>query len=285
VSFEDAPTNGGTGGSDPGLETGDVAEPAEQVDDGGQEPPPRQYVEVDDPDQRYVRVRVDNQDVEVPFSEAIKGYSRTEDYTRKTQEVARLREEADFGLRLNQALQANPEMTLQVLAQQYGLNVAPPAYYEQPQQAEEEYSDPLEAALAQERNARMALEQRILQRESDQALEVAIGNLRGQYNATDDDLRTVVSTAYQMGVGLEALPMVYEAMAFQRLTAQVQAMRAQRAQQEAEAARRTAAKTQAGQIVSSGSGINGAGITNQVDPNGHMTIREAALAALEQHGL
>lgn len=283
MSFEDAPTTGGEGGSDPGVEAGDVAEPAEQVDDGGQEEPSRQYVEVDDPDQRYVRLRVDNQDVEVPFSEALRGYSREADYTRKAQEVARLREEADFGLRLQQALQANPEMTLQVLNQQYGL--ALPQQNQQPAPVEDEYADPLERALVEERNARVALEQRILQRESDQALEATIEHLRGQYNATDDDLRTVVGTAYQMGVGLEALPMIYEAMAFQRISAQVQAMRAQRAQQEAENTRRTAAKAQAGQIVSNGSGVNGAGITNQVDPNGHMTIREAALAALEQHGL
>jgi hypothetical protein len=220
----------------------------------------------------------------VPLSEALRGYSREADYTRKAQEVARQREEADFGIRLQQALAANPEMTLQILAQQHGY-AWPTGQQPPPAPIEEEYADPLEAALAQERNARLALESRILQRESDQALEVAIGNLRGHYNASDDDLRSVVGTAYQMGLGVEALPMIYESMAFQRLSAQVTAIRQQRAQQDAEEARRTAAKQQAGQLISSGGGANGSGVTNQVDPNGRMTIREAALAALEQHGL
>ena len=53
---------------------------------------PKNYLDVDEVADRYVRVRVDGQDVEVPVREALQGYSRTADYTRKTQELAAQRQ-------------------------------------------------------------------------------------------------------------------------------------------------------------------------------------------------
>jgi hypothetical protein len=257
--------------------SGEITESTQQVEDATPEPA-RQYVEVDDPDHRYVRVRVDGEDQEVPYSEALKGYSREADYTRKSQEVARQREQADYGLRLQQALESNPALTLQILAQQYGFT--PPAQAQEPE-PEISFDDPLERALHDERQAREALEQRIYAREADQALEAAVGNLRGRYNATDDDIREVIGTAYRMQVGVEALPMIYESMAFQRLNARVQQIR----QQQTEEQQRVTAKQQASQIVSNGAGASSNGLTNVLDPNRTMTIREAALAAMEQAGL
>lgn len=43
------------------------------------------------------KVKVDDQDVEVPEDELVKGYSRTADYTRKTQELAKQRREFEEG--------------------------------------------------------------------------------------------------------------------------------------------------------------------------------------------
>ena len=222
---------------------------------------------------------VDGEDVEVPYSEALKGYSREADYTRKTQEVAQQRQEAEFGIRLQQALQANPQMTLQILAEQYGLNV--PAQPQAPPPPEDEFADPLERALAEERNARMSLEERISQREADEQLERAIGGLRSQYNLSDEDVRTVVQTAYQMNLGVEALPLVYKTMAFDRISARVQAARAKQEQERAETTRRTTAKTQASQVIGNGTGA-GNGLTNQVDPGGRMTLRDAIESAFDQ---
>lgn len=273
--MDEAPV-GAEGASDP-VEGGEVDVATEQSE-GGEQEAPRQYVEVDDPDNRYVRVKVDGEDHEVPFSEAVRGYSRTEDYTRKTQEAARLREEAQYGIQLQQALEANPAMTLQILAERYGQQFgqqAPP-----PQEEDQQYADPLERALNEERQARIALEQRIATREADQALEAAIGGLRGTYQASDDDVREVIGTAYRLGLGVEALPMVYESMAFQKINARVQAMHAQEAAKQAEEARRTAAKSAASQVISTGSSANG--LTNSIDPNGSMSIRQAIESAFAQ---
>ena len=273
--MDESPGYGAEAPSDPAA-SGDISDVAEQPE-GGEPEESRQYVEVDDPDNRYVRVRVDGQDQEVPFSEAVRGYSREADYTRKSQETARLREQAEYGMRLQQALEANPQMTLQILAQQYGYGQEQAS----PPEPEPDYADPLERELAQERQARLALEQRFSQREADMALEGAIAGLRGTYNATDDDIREVIGTAYRIGLGVEALPMIYESMAFQKINSRVQAMRAQDAAKQAEETRRTAAKQQAAQIISTGASANG--LTSQVSPDGHMSIREAIEAAILQH--
>lgn len=52
---------------------------------------------------------------EVPLSELEKGYLRQSDYTKKTQEVARQREEAAQALALFEALQSDPQNTLDAL--------------------------------------------------------------------------------------------------------------------------------------------------------------------------
>lgn len=270
------PLEGG-GAEDQGPELGETTSEAEQQpQDGEQE---RRYVEVDDPDDRYVRVRVDGEDVEVPYAEALKGYSREADYTRKAQALAQQRQEVQYALNLQQALEANPEMTLRVLAEQYGQSLG----QQQPQQApaEDEYADPLERAIAVERQARLDLEQRLAAQEADRQLEHAIGGLRDQYQLNEDDVREVVGVAYKMGLGVEALPMIWKTMAYDRLAARVQAQRTQQQQQEAEQAKRTAAKQQASGIISpQANGANG--LTRQVDTGGRMTIREAIEAAFDQ---
>ncbi len=263
-----------------GPEIGEAGSETIQVGDADQ--PERQYVEVDDPDARYVRVKVQGEDVEVPYSEAIRGYSREADYTRKAQEVAQARQEAEFGMNLQRALQANPEMTLRILSEQYGLAPGAPV----PIQGVEEpdYTDPYERQLADERAARLALEERINQRETDERLNMAINGLRQQFNASDEDLREVINVAYQLGANVEQLPYLYKAMTFDRINARVQAQRLVDKQREDEAAQRQAAAAAAAQVVQQGT-IGSNGITARAPADGPMTIRQAVEAALAEHGL
>ena len=261
------------------VESGDTGAEAPQTEDGEVEAPSRQYVEIDDPDNRYERVRVAGEELEVPYSELVRGYSREADYTRKTQELAQQRQQADFGLRLQQALEADPRMTLQILAQQHGLSLA--EAQAQVDAVEEEYADPLERELVQERRARESLEQRINQREADEHLERAVTGLQRQYNVSDEDMRAVIGTAYQMNLGVEALPLIYKTMAFDRIAARVEAARAEQARQQAETTRRTAAKTQASSVIGNGRGA-GNGLTDQVDAGGRMSLRQAIEAAFDQ---
>lgn len=285
--MDDAPVETGGGaetGSEGVGETG--SEAVVEAPEGGESeaPPPRSYVEVDDPDNRYVRVKVAGEDVEVPYSEAIKGYSREADYTRKAQEAARLRDEAQFGIQLQQALQANPEMTLRILSDQFGIGydqqVPAP---DEPQRPE--FDDPLEEQIWTERQARLALEDRLAQRDADYELNSAINGLKQQFNLSDEDVGVVVSTAYQMRLGTEAFPQIWKSVAFDRIAARVQAQRAEAERQAANTSSRQGAAAAASQIVSSGTGV-GNGLTNQVDnADRHMSIREAIELAMNQHGV
>jgi hypothetical protein len=266
---------GAEAGPAPSGDTGSEATTQEPV----AEPEPRQYVEVDDPDKYYVRVPVNGQTDEIPLSEALKGYSRTADYTQKTQALAEQRQEAEYALNLQRALQANPEMTLQVLSQQYGLahqNQAP-----MPEPDEVEYSDPLERQLNEERSARQALEQRINERDADALLHNAVGQLRQQFGVDDDDVRQIVGTAYQLGLGVDALPMIYKTMAFDRISARVAAQQAETQRQQAETARRQAAASDASRTIGNGGSANG--LTDRLNTAGQpMTIRDALDAAFKQ---
>ena len=190
------PLDGAVAEADPGYD-GDIAPAGEVFEGQGEdEAPARQYLEVDDPDNRWVRTKVDGEEVEVPFSEFQRGYSREADYTRKTQALAQQRQEAEFGLRLQAALAADPQATIKLLAERYGSQ-------QQAQQPEPEFDDPLERQLYEERQARMSLEERINQRETDEQLGRTIEGLRTQYGATDEDLRVVVTTAQQQNLGIE----------------------------------------------------------------------------------
>lgn len=235
------------------------------------EAPSRQYVEVDDGDNRYVRLRVDGDDVEVPFNEALRGYSREADYTRKAQALAAQREEADLGIKLQRALAADPMSTIQLLQQRYAQQAPPP---------EPEFDDPLEKMIFEERQARMALEERLAARDLDEQVNRTVHDLRTQYNATDEDIRTVVTTAAQQGLPVEALPMVYKMMAFDRIHASVQAHREQQA---AEEAKRQAAAA-ASRVVSNGTG-SATQLVDRADTGQPMTLRQAIEAAFEASGL
>ena len=277
MSMDETPLEGGEQAEiDP--EVGEVVEAqSESV-----EPDARSYVEVDDPDNRFVRVKVDGEEVEVPFSELQKGYSREASYTQKSQALAERARDVEYAARLQQALQSNPQKTLEILAEQYGLTVGQ-VKQQLDKDPEIDYADPLERQLHEERQARLALEQRINQRETDELLERSVTGLQQRYNLSNEDIHAVVNTAYQMQVGPEAFDMIWQSMAFQRIQARVQATRDAEAKKVEATQQRTAAKAAASGVVSTGTGA--VGTTNQVDAARNMTVREALDAAFEQLGI
>jgi predicted house-cleaning noncanonical NTP pyrophosphatase (MazG superfamily) len=76
--------------SEPDDAEGESAE-TEKSDDADAETPESPTI---DPATR-VRVKIDGEEIEVTLEEALKGYSRTSDYTRKTQELAAQRQAAE----------------------------------------------------------------------------------------------------------------------------------------------------------------------------------------------
>lgn len=254
------------------------AEPAE---------PEYDYLEIDDTlANKYVRAKVGDEEIPVPLNEALQGYQRQADYTRKTQEAAAIRREAEEALRLQQALRTSPGLTVQVLAQQAGVTVeeflgmTPSQQRAAVEDAEPEYEDPLERQLAEERQARLAIEKRLDAKEADEYLRGQIGRLKQTYQIDDDEVRAVVGQALEMGVGPEAFPMIYQSMAYQKLQAQQEAQKTVAQQREQEDAKRRAAAAAASQVVTSGTGATN--VTPISSANGITSPRDAVLAAFDQ---
>lgn len=242
----------------------------------------REYVEPT-PD-RYVKVKVGGDELEVPLSEALNGYSRTADYTRKTQELAQQRQQAEYALTLQRAIESNPEETLRLLARQAGLEFgqSPPSDYgwEQPSYddgLDEEYADPVQQQLRQQQ---MVIGQLVEGRDrqiADQVLRQAIGGLQSRYQADQSTIRAVIQTALNANMGPESFDMIYKNLAFDR----AHMARASRQQQEAQ---RRAAGERASQLIGNGPSANGAGGAMPGPADGRMSLSEAYEAAERELG-
>lgn len=273
---------------EPGPSDGDLNQAPADVglsSDAPAEAPPRSYLDIDDDTaNRYVRVKVDGVDEEVPLSEALKGYSRNADYTRKTQELAQQRQQAEYALAVERALKAQPEETLRLLARQYGVNFeqSPP-----PQQGREQpsyddgsdrYVDPVERRLAQIEQQNQALQSQWQQRQADEQLRQAVAGITQRYQLSDADTREVVSTALQNRMGPESFDMIWKNIAFDRAQAARQTAAAQ-------AASRQQAAANAQQLVGNGHSATRAGTSPTPENSGPMTIAQAFDLAMREQGI
>jgi hypothetical protein len=246
-------------------------------------PPEPEYLELDDDlRSKHVKVKVDGEEISVPLDEALQGYQRQAAFTQHSQQLAEQRREAEDALRLHQAMQANPGLTVQVLADHAGMSVEQflglsPAQQQAAINQEPEFDDPLERELYQERQAREALERRFTQREADEQLARAVQGLQQQYGLNPDQLRAVVGTAMQMNLGIEYLPIVYQAMAFQ---AQQSAQQQAEQQRAAEEQQRQAAAAQAAAVIGNGTGVVGGG--SAPAEGNYSSYREAIAAAFDE---
>jgi hypothetical protein len=271
-------------------------DPQEATDGDGQfttdqpveDAPPREYLDLDSARDRYVRVKVDGEDVEVPLGEALSGYSRTADYTRKTQELAAQRQQAEHALAVQRALQAQPAMALQLLAQQYGVTL--PSQTQPASPADEDfdfggadrYQDPMERRLAQIEQQNQQLAQQWQQRQADEQLRQAVSGLQQRYGIDDGTVREVVGTALQQGMGPEAFDMIYKNIAFDRAAVARQQAVQQQANRQAQ---RQQAGQQAASAISNGGSASMAGTSAASRAAGPLSISEAWDMAAKELGV
>lgn len=283
MSDANAPLAGQTAEGDPASGGQVESQPTQS-----EAPPPQaapEYLEItDDLRAKHVKVKVDGEEISVPLDEALQGYQRQAAFTQRTQELAEQRRQAEDALRLHQAMQANPGLTVQILADHAGMTVQEylrlsPAQQQAAvqQQAEPEFDDPLERELYQERRAREALEARFAQREADEQLARAVGGLKQSYGLNDDQVRAVVGTAMQMNLGIEYLPLVYQAMAFQGQQGAQQTAAQQAAMEEQQ---RQQAAANAAALIGNGTGVVG-GASAPANAE-YSNYREAIAAAFDQ---
>ena len=147
------------------------------------------YTEVSD---KYVKLQVDGEEVSVPIKEALAGYQRQADYTRKTQELSDQRKQVQYASALQEALQSDPAATLLLLQEHYGV---------QAQTETDEWTDPSELQMRQ-------LEQRISAFEQDKALDSlnkTIDSLKSKYGEDFDADEVVAKALAEGSTDLEAV--------------------------------------------------------------------------------
>lgn len=233
-----------------------------------------EYVDPSAFDGKYVKVKVDGTDIDVPFGEAIQGYQRQADYTRKTQELATQREQLGYAQTLQQALETNPQETIDLLTRHYGVATANQMVADAQNEPQvPEFDDPLEKRIWE-------TEQRIQQYEQERAnqqLQGEISRLQSTYE--DFNAQEVVRQALQSGT--TDLEGTYKQIAFDRLINKV------RAQEEAPkilAEQEQAvvdAKRDAG-FIEGGTSANSPSSTNEFKPS---SVAEAWALSKQQLGM
>lgn len=240
--------------------------------------PTHDYLDPTEYGDKLVKLKVDGEEIEVPLREALQGYQRQADYTRKTQEVA-------FWKQVDQAMRANPQMTLQYLAQTYGVDVANQAAANQAQQDDDwGFTDPQADRVAQLEQRLEQLAAREAERQAEAHLQQVVQGLSTKYgddfNATD-----VIQAAVSRGIyDPSMLEMVYKDLAFDRVRAQTDARSTLTAQQAATAAQRKAAAQQAATVIGSGGGVNRGAVPPPRPPQPR-NVREAFQLAKAELGL
>jgi type II secretory pathway component GspD/PulD (secretin) len=206
-------------------------------------------------------VVIDGETVSVSLDEALAGYSRQADYTRKTQELATQREELGYASRLVEALESDPQSAIDALMQAYeisqGTQIAPVA-----PTGTSEPLDPEEQRIADLESRLVAQEQAAFERQ----VNAEIARLHTQYGNFDD----VSLVRFAVENGINSLTVAAKAFMFDAISTKATADQA------------AAAAKRALPPVAGGHGVAGGAVTAGA-ANDRPTIREAIEAAFAAH--
>jgi predicted metal-dependent hydrolase len=222
---------------------------------------------VDEYGDKYVSVQVDGEEVRVPLKEALSGYQRQADYTRKTQELSEQRRQVQFGAALQEALQSNPKETLELLGKHYGLDQITSS------PEEDLMLDPVEKQYKQ-------LEQRVQAFEQQKAMEEldrTVRTLQNRYGA-DFDANEVVARA--LAVGSTDLESIYKQIKFDSVYEDAQVVRQLREKKAKETEQITTAKRGVSVVGGSASSVSA-----DVSAKPITSLRDAFEAAKRQHSV
>lgn len=181
------------------IASGQVGEEVEvQAETPEQELDLFDYTEIAD---KVIKLQVDGEDVVVPVKEALAGYQRQADYTRKTQELSEQRKQVQYASALQEALQSDPAATLQLLNQQYGVATQP---------QEDEWMDPAEKQMQQ-------LEQRIQAFEQSKAMDELAKTIDSLQSKYGDDFNADEIVAKALATGSTDLEAVFKQITFDKV--------------------------------------------------------------------
>lgn len=155
-----------------------------------------------------VPIKLDGEELQVPLSEAIAGYQRQADYTRKTQELAQQRQQFEFASALETALQRDPASTIDLLSKHYGISRQAVSDMIDNDESFEDL-DPVEQRYRE-------LDKRIASFEeyqSQQQVEMEVKRLQATYQ--DFNVQEVVTAALRLGT--TDLEGTYKQIAFDKM--------------------------------------------------------------------
>lgn len=190
---------------------------------------------------KRVKLPVAGEEIEVPLSEALAGYQRQADYTRKTQELSQQRQQVQFAAAIQQALDNDPVNTIKLLQEHYGINAVDGA------EEDDIFADPTEKQIRQ-------LEGRIKSFEEAQALSQLERNLEFLQSKYGEDFDSNEVVAAALANGSNDLEGVYKQIAFDRMMNRQQAQQQVVQQRQAQEQKIVESKRQTGIVA----GVSGA---------------------------
>ena len=226
----------------------------------------------DEPVEDLHTVTVNGETVQVPLSEALAGYQRQSDYTRKTQELSRAQA-------LQAALENNPQATLRLLQETYGAEQdARERQQSEPAHSDFESDEPVPQYVRQ-------LEQQVSQLSQYQTRQVLDGECDrlaqkyGEHWNEGDVLQEAVRRGERNPLALEN---IFRDLSFDKFYAKSTAeQRAAKTSQDDDRTRQAALLAASGSV-SAGNGSNG--VAAPVTPTIN-SVEDAYAAALAAHGL
>lgn len=217
-----------------------------------------------------IPVKVDGEELNIPLSEAIAGYQRQADYTRKTQELAEQRQALQFAQNLQVALESDPAATIDLLSRHYGISRAEAREMVDMMESDEDL-DPTEQRMRE-------LDSRIAQFEeyqNQQQVEREIARLQAKYE--DFNVSEVVNAAIKANsTDLEA---TYKQIAFDKFMKQKELESAAKAKQ-MEDEQRVLESKRAASVVEGGSSATASTTSESFEPIS--SIADAWIAAKRQ---
>lgn len=225
---------------------------------------------VDEYSDYRIPVKLDGEELQVPLAEAIAGYQRQADYTRKTQELSQQRQQFEFATALEAALQRDPASTIDMLSRHYGISRQAVTDMIENDESFEDL-DPVERRY-RELDSRIASFE---EAQSQRQVEEEVARLQSKYQ--DFNVQEVVTAALRLGsTDLEG---TYKQIAFDKMMSKQQLER-QAAEQKSQAEQAVVEAKRQAAVVSGGSSATASTTSESFEPI--KSVSEAWMAAKRQ---
>jgi hypothetical protein len=217
------------------------------------------YLDPETVGSHLVRIKVDGEEIEVPLSEALAGYSRQSKFTKEMQGLAAQREQIKLGAAIEAALRTDPATAIAALQARYLREDTP------------SFEDPLEAQVYE-------IKQVLARQQADAQTNAIASEVSTLQSRFGEDFDFDACTQLVLSGEAKTLTAAHKLVAFDKFVGSGQAEEV--ARKAAADAKRTAAKR--GQATTSRG--TGRGAVKEKAPE-HETFREALVAAFRAEGV